>query len=1125
MDGEEERMSLELQVADACGRCGGSKCEALCIDCKIPFHHKCVSKTANWLSNEVVCDDCATNIARGTGGGGGDSLNKTIQNMQPAHYKAPSLSFLPGPMGINSTVTQGQFEDMQRRYAEMEKQLRRLTHGPHQPLSQSKNETAQSVVGDEGERQQPRRRHGDQRTDRSSRRSVYESDCDEEETWEHQVTRLNESFQLEGPVALTAQQRANRKSLAVELPKFNGDADQWVTFILGYSNSTRDCGFSLTENHKRLASALVGPALKLVEDKLRHPRHVPAVLRRLKKAFGQPDMLLSCMNAKIAKMDKLNEDLSNLVWFITKVEEVADVFTVIDESSRGSEQLKGLIKLVPLIYAAEWTRAKSVWGGDVQGLAKYLDNLCDFAIECGRTVTVTKSRAVSAPLVKERQVTNHHRMMIVAEASADECPMNCRAVHALEDCSLFNDATTWDRWSVVKKFRRCNVCLGPHFKRDCTNRVACGVNDCRGPHHRLLHFKNQPAGQQRAPVIATSPSSCVQRSLVVNTNRKDTNKKNTHLRVLPVLVTNGNRTVRTFALLDSGSGITAMTTSLARRLGLTGKKGRLALQWTNSKTTHFADSERVEFHLGKLDGTRQFAIAADTMDDLDLPLASVPARLLHEEELNVGIDSFEMCQPELLVGQDYASMTRTIRSVIGLSGKVIASETALGWVVEGVSPKKPQTNRLMFCNAHRIESPMKTLVERVNEAGNGGPAGQRVVGVAAGKLVEEKAGRARAEKNSQEKERPMLFVDNRQMQQRVQKLEGEYQQESEKAQSHLDQRSTMKNSVLSERSLQDLEIVHLKDKEAQLIKEVSQLRDMKYKFEENMVKLKNTHILQLKKAQEQIKSEQYFSQLYKKQASDLREEVKEKLRVIAELGVERNLEQSLMHQVQIALTRAVRPKPFDCRGDGGRPGEEEYYAEVRVKGPTGQAPQRDVDVTGREVRHELGVEQAPRRGGPGHAQTAGRVGAGQGGPGRVRAAAAEAQDGGTAQAEGGQQVGEDHEPQGPVAGVRQECQEEDAGLGGRLKYARQGDPAGAAKDAAGAGQVQRAAEFAGRGGQSAHKGELAAAGGGGRRGRERVHRVRGTRVREVCPKQIGQFSVHRPPTNVARFDIGRPRIM
>ena len=408
---------------------------------------------------------------------------------------------------------------------------------------------------------------------------MYESDCDEEETWEHQVTRLNESFQLEGAVALTAQQRANRKSLAVELPKFNGDADQWVTFILG--NSSRDCGFSLAENHKRLASALVGPAMKLVEDKLRHPRHVPAVLRRLKKAFGQPDMLLSCMNAKIAKMDKLNEDLSNLVWFITKVEEVADVFTVIDESSRGSEQLKGLIKLVPLIYAAEWTRAKSVWGGDVQGLAKYLDNLCDFAIECGRTVTVTKSRAVSAPLVKERQVTNHHRMMIVAEASADECPMNCRAVHALEDCSLFNDATTWDRWSVVKKFRRCNVCLGPHFKRDCTNRVACGVNDCRGPHHRLLHFKNQPAGQQRAPVIATSPSSCVQRSLVVNTNRKDTNKKNTHLRVLPVLVTNGNRTVRTFALLDSGSGITAMTTSLARRLGLTGKKGRLALQWTN----------------------------------------------------------------------------------------------------------------------------------------------------------------------------------------------------------------------------------------------------------------------------------------------------------------------------------------------------------------------------------------------------------------------------------------------------------------------------------------------------------------------------------------------------------------
>lgn len=106
-------------------------------------------------------------------------------------------------------------------------------------------------------------------------------------------------------------------------------------------------------------------------------------------------------------------------------------------------------------------------------------------------------------------------------------------------------------------------------------------------------------------------------------------------------------------------------------------------------------------------------------------------------------------------------------------------------------------------------------------------------------------------------------------------------------QSHLDQESTKKNSILSELSLQSSEIAHLKAKEAQLIKEVHQLRDMKRKFEEDMFKVKNAHMIQLKEAQEQFEAEQYFTQLYKKQSGELREEMEDKLRIIAELEEER----------------------------------------------------------------------------------------------------------------------------------------------------------------------------------------------------------------------------------------------
>lgn len=177
------------------------------------------------------------------------------------------------------------------------------------------------------------------------------------------------------------------------------------------------------------------------------------------------------------------------------------------------------------------------------------------------------------------------------------------------------------------------------------------------------------------------------------------------------------------------------------------------------------------------------------------------------------------------------------------------------------------------------------------------------------KLNEEKLARQKADQISQEKERQisMLSVDYRQMQQRLQKLEGENRQETEKVivlHSQLEQEQNKKSSLLSEFSLQSSEVAHLKAREVQLIKEVQQLREMKKKFEEDITKVKTAHnadILQMKELQDQLEAEQYFSRLYKTQSSELREEMDEKTRVIQDLEEERS---SVFHQLQLAAARA-----------------------------------------------------------------------------------------------------------------------------------------------------------------------------------------------------------------------------
>ncbi|XP_046412963.1 rho-associated, coiled-coil containing protein kinase 2 isoform X1 [Neodiprion pinetum] len=177
------------------------------------------------------------------------------------------------------------------------------------------------------------------------------------------------------------------------------------------------------------------------------------------------------------------------------------------------------------------------------------------------------------------------------------------------------------------------------------------------------------------------------------------------------------------------------------------------------------------------------------------------------------------------------------------------------------------------------------------------------------KLNEEKSGRQRAELLAQEKERQtsMLSVDYRQIQQRLQKLEGEHRQEVEKVkalQGQVEQEQQKRNVLQSEFGQQSSEAGRLRAREQQLVGEVAHLREAKRQIEEELHHLKtqrSVDLLQTKELQEQLEAEAYFSTLYKTQTQELREELDDKTRHQQELEEERC---SLVHQLQLSLARA-----------------------------------------------------------------------------------------------------------------------------------------------------------------------------------------------------------------------------
>lgn len=135
------------------------------------------------------------------------------------------------------------------------------------------------------------------------------------------------------------------------------------------------------------------------------------------------------------------------------------------------------------------------------------------------------------------------------------------------------------------------------------------------------------------------------------------------------------------------------------------------------------------------------------------------------------------------------------------------------------------------------------------------------------KLNEEKSARQKADLQSQDKERQMsmLTVDYRQIQQRLQKLEGEQRQEVEKVkalQANLEQEQQKKSSFAAELGVANSEVAGLKAREAQLTSEVTLLRQNKKSVEEELHKVKaqrSVDNLQMKELQDQFEAEQHFS--------------------------------------------------------------------------------------------------------------------------------------------------------------------------------------------------------------------------------------------------------------------------
>ena len=249
--------------------------------------------------------------------------------------------------------------------------------------------------------------------------------------------------------------------------------------------------------------------------------------------------------------------------------------------------------------------------------------------------------------------------------------------HPIWKCEKFKKMNVEERGQKAKELKLCFKCLSDaHQMRNCSGRL-CDVNGCGKPHHRLLHrtYKNVEQKKNVENVDEVSKLSSMRSSGV--------------LPVIPVLIGSGSKTVKTFALCDSGASLSFVDESLMKALNLTGQPVDLNVAGIHG--TSDISSKRLRVRIGDQDGKVKEDIMAYSHPDVNAGNRTYNLKKLKEEypHLSVLKDStINLKDVKVILGQDCYHLHRAIDYRECGNAKPWAVQTKLGWMLSGPLPQQ-----------------------------------------------------------------------------------------------------------------------------------------------------------------------------------------------------------------------------------------------------------------------------------------------------------------------------------------------------------------------------------------------------------------------------------------------------
>ena len=289
-------------------------------------------------------------------------------------------------------------------------------------------------------------------------------------------------------------------------------------------------------------------------------------------------------------------------------------------------------------------------------------------------------------------------------AKKTQCRQARGADHRIWTCQAFKQKGIAEKWEIAKCCKLCFRCLaGGLSGKTCPRSRQCGLNGCKELHHRLLHRPSETEPKSTDQNRTDNQASGTQGTSGSegNKNLEQTTMTASNvstadfiaLRTVPVVLKNGDRSLKVNALLDDASTKTYINLDVAAHLGLQGKTERVTVNVLNGQVETF-ETRPVYVELGSLTGDVKLGVTAYTATRVVGTMTAFDWTECTQRWSHLRHISFPSIAKRpvvnVLIGLDCTDLHCAIQEVRGRPREPIARLTPLGWTCIG-NPRSDET--------------------------------------------------------------------------------------------------------------------------------------------------------------------------------------------------------------------------------------------------------------------------------------------------------------------------------------------------------------------------------------------------------------------------------------------------